>query len=174
MKANVDYLPDAVLGGVDGCVTTFAVAAGAVGSGFPAFVIVVLGLANLVADGFSMAASNYLATKTADEGRDPARSGSRSSRRKPIHAGVTTFAAFVLVGLMPLVPFLVSDSSVGVGFRTSIGVTAAAFLGVGMLKGRVLHRPMLAAGLETLLVGGMAAALAFGVGRVLGRAYGFV
>lgn len=53
------YLSDAVLGGIDGCVTTFAIVAGAVGAGFPAVVALVLGFANLFADGFSMAVSNY-------------------------------------------------------------------------------------------------------------------
>ena len=59
------------------------------------------------------------------------------------------------------------------GLRVNFYSTSGDFAGP-RLKGRVLPRPMLAAGLETLLVGGMAAALAFGVGRVLGRAYGFV
>ena len=57
-QQNHSYLGDAVLGGVDGCVTTFAVVAGAAGAGFPSLVIVVLGVANLLADGLSMAVSN--------------------------------------------------------------------------------------------------------------------
>lgn len=52
-------LPDAVLGGIDGCVTTFAVVSGAFGAGFSPQVALVLGFANLIADGFSMAVSNY-------------------------------------------------------------------------------------------------------------------
>lgn len=58
------YLGDAVLGAIDGCVTTFAVVAGAIGAGFSSIVIVVLGFANLLADGFSMAVSNYQNTKS--------------------------------------------------------------------------------------------------------------
>jgi VIT1/CCC1 family predicted Fe2+/Mn2+ transporter len=53
------YLGDGVLGAIDGSVTTFAVVAGVMGAGFPHIVVVVMGLANLVADGFSMAVSNY-------------------------------------------------------------------------------------------------------------------
>lgn len=53
------YLGDAVLGAIDGCVTTFAVISGAMGGGFSAEVASVLGAANLMADGFSMAISNY-------------------------------------------------------------------------------------------------------------------
>jgi VIT1/CCC1 family predicted Fe2+/Mn2+ transporter len=67
------YLGDAVLGGIDGCVTTFAVVAGAVGAGFPSAVAIVLGTANLLADGFSMAASNYQASRTEQERLDRAR-----------------------------------------------------------------------------------------------------
>ena len=54
---------DAVLGGIDGCVTTFAVVAGATGAGFSPMVAITLGFANLFADGFSMAISNYEAIK---------------------------------------------------------------------------------------------------------------
>lgn len=57
-------LGDFILGGVDGVVTTFAVVAGSAGGRLPAAVVIILGLANLVADGFSMAVSNYLATKS--------------------------------------------------------------------------------------------------------------
>jgi VIT1/CCC1 family predicted Fe2+/Mn2+ transporter len=54
------YLADAVLGSIDGCVTTFAVVAGSFGGGLSGRVAIILGLANLLADGFSMGASNYL------------------------------------------------------------------------------------------------------------------
>jgi len=58
------YLGDFVLGAVDGTVTTFAIVAGAAGAGFSSGVAIVLGLANILADGFSMAASNYLKTRS--------------------------------------------------------------------------------------------------------------
>lgn len=59
-----NYLRDWVYGGIDGAITTFAIVAGVVGAGLSSSVIVILGLANLLADGFSMAASNYTGTKT--------------------------------------------------------------------------------------------------------------
>ncbi|MBL4597458.1 MAG: VIT1/CCC1 transporter family protein [Rhizobiaceae bacterium] len=63
-----NYLRDWVYGGIDGAITTFAIVAGVVGAGLSAKVIIILGLANLIADGFSMAASAYSGTKTeADE-----------------------------------------------------------------------------------------------------------
>jgi hypothetical protein len=58
------YLGDAVLGGLDGCVATFAVVVGAMGGGFSGLVVIVLGFVNLLADGFSMAVSNYQGTKS--------------------------------------------------------------------------------------------------------------
>jgi VIT1/CCC1 family predicted Fe2+/Mn2+ transporter len=65
--AEVNVVGDAVLGGIDGCVTTFAVVSGAVGAGFPSTVAVVLGFANLLADGFSMGISNYESVKARQE-----------------------------------------------------------------------------------------------------------
>jgi VIT1/CCC1 family predicted Fe2+/Mn2+ transporter len=58
------YLRDGVYGGVDGAVTTFAVVSGVVGAALEPRVILVLRLANLIADGFSMAAGNFLGTRT--------------------------------------------------------------------------------------------------------------
>lgn len=60
-------VPDAILGGIDGCVTTFAVVSGAFGAGFSPTVALVLGFANLLADGFSMAVSNYEASQAQQE-----------------------------------------------------------------------------------------------------------
>ncbi len=57
------HLRDFVYGGIDGAVTTFAIVAGVEGAGFSRTVIIALGIANVLADGFSMAASNYSATK---------------------------------------------------------------------------------------------------------------
>jgi VIT1/CCC1 family predicted Fe2+/Mn2+ transporter len=61
------YLRDWVYGGIDGAVTTFAIVAGVVGAELSSRVVLILGIANLVADGFSMAASNYSGTKTEHE-----------------------------------------------------------------------------------------------------------
>jgi len=61
------YLRDFVYGGIDGAVTTFAMVAGVVGANLSTRTILILGTANLIADGFSMAASNYLGTRTEHE-----------------------------------------------------------------------------------------------------------
>ncbi|MGH1467727.1 MAG: VIT1/CCC1 transporter family protein [Bdellovibrionales bacterium] len=64
------YLKDLVYGGIDGTVTTFAVVAGVVGAGLSTKAILILGVANLLADGFSMAMSNYMGTATENQELD--------------------------------------------------------------------------------------------------------
>lgn len=59
-----NYLRDWIYGGIDGAVTTFAVTAGVAGASLSPTIVLILGLANLIADGFSMAAANYSGTKT--------------------------------------------------------------------------------------------------------------
>lgn len=60
---RISYLRDWIYGVIDGAITTFAIVAGSVGASLSARVILILGVANLVADGFSMAAANYSGTK---------------------------------------------------------------------------------------------------------------
>ena len=62
-----NYLRDWIYGGIDGSVTTFAVVSGVAGARLSPWIILVMGFANLFADGFSMAASNYLGTKAEHE-----------------------------------------------------------------------------------------------------------
>ena len=64
------YLRDWIYGGIDGAITTFAIVAGVVGGNLSWTVVLVLGIANLVADGFSMAASNYSGTKAERDNYD--------------------------------------------------------------------------------------------------------
>jgi vacuolar iron transporter family protein len=64
---KVSYLRDWVYGGIDGAVTTFAIVAGSIGANLSAKVVLILGLANLLADGFSMAAANYSGTRSEEE-----------------------------------------------------------------------------------------------------------
>ncbi|NJY64187.1 hypothetical protein HC174_15705 [Salinimicrobium sp. CDJ15-81-2] len=60
---NKDYIAEFVYGGIDGAITTFAVVAGAEGASLGISVVVILGLANLIADGFSMSVGNFFSTK---------------------------------------------------------------------------------------------------------------
>lgn len=215
------YLGDAVLGGIDGCVTTFAIVTGAIGAGFSSTVVIVLGIANLLADGFSMAVSNYQGTKSEHELLDEARAseelqierypqgeqeeirqifkqkgfsgavleeivtvitedknlwvdtmlteelGFRLQAPDPLRAAIATFFAFLAVGLVPLLPFLLPLMSAESTFAASVIATSVAFMGVGMGKGKMLNLPIFKSGLETLLVGGAAAGISYLVGYIL-------
>ncbi len=59
-----EYIGSMVYGALDGTVTTFAVVAGAAGAGLGPGIVLVLGFANLLADGLSMAAGTYLSMKS--------------------------------------------------------------------------------------------------------------
>jgi len=59
-----EYLGEFVYGGIDGAVTTFAVVAGSVGAGLDNKIIIILGFANLLADGFAMSIGAYLSTQS--------------------------------------------------------------------------------------------------------------
>lgn len=63
-KNHGKYLGDLVYGANDGIITTFAVVSGAAGAAFGTHIVVILGMANLIADGISMGLSNYLAIKS--------------------------------------------------------------------------------------------------------------
>ncbi|MCM2322820.1 MAG: VIT1/CCC1 transporter family protein [Oligoflexia bacterium] len=67
VPARPSYLRDFVYGGVDGSITTFAIVSGVWGAQLPTRSVIILGLANLLADGFSMATSNYLGTRAEQE-----------------------------------------------------------------------------------------------------------
>ncbi|NGP75728.1 hypothetical protein G3570_03735 [Balneolaceae bacterium YR4-1] len=62
-----EFLGEFVYGGIDGSVTTFAVVAGSAGAGLDSSVIIILGFANLIADGFSMSVGSYLSNKSERE-----------------------------------------------------------------------------------------------------------
>jgi VIT1/CCC1 family predicted Fe2+/Mn2+ transporter len=84
----------------------------------------------------------------------------------PTRAAAVTFFAFIIVGMVPLLPFLVFDDG-SLPFTLSIGMTAAVFFGIGALKARYVSESWIRAGLETLLMGGGAATLAYVVGVLL-------
>lgn len=172
LKQHVeDYLSEFVYGGIDGAVTTFAVVAGATGARFDLKIILVLGFANLIADGFSMGVGSYLSTKSELELKQK-RGESIADEPNPAINGLMTYLSFILVGLVPLLAYLV-DYLFGLGtdnvFLVSIISTAIAFWGIGLLKSRVAKTPVVRAVLETVALGLIAAILAFVLGDVLER-----
>ena len=68
-----DYLKDSVYGAIDGAVTTFAVVSSVAGAGLGSGIVIIMGLANLLADGFSMASGNFLGTRAENQAADKAK-----------------------------------------------------------------------------------------------------
>ncbi len=213
-----NYLRDWVYGGIDGAVTTFAIVAGVVGAALSSKVILILGLANLLADGFSMAASNYSGTKTevddierlreierrhialAPEGeREEIRQILRAKGlegdaleeavhaitsneetwidtmlteeyglapvvRSPASSALATFSAFLICGAVPLIPFLFGPDG---SFTVSVVVTAVVFFVIGMAKSVWSLASWWRSGLEVLVIGMLAASMAYLVGYLL-------
>lgn len=114
-----NYLPQMVYGAVDGTVTTFAVVAGATGGHLSSATIIILGLANLFADGASMSISAYLAAKSEKLGK-----------KTPLSIALWTLVAFIIVGFIPVMPYVFDMGS----FRLSCVMTGIAFTGIGLLK----------------------------------------
>lgn len=217
------YLRDAVYGAIDGAVTTFAVVSGVSGAGLSPSIIIILGVANLLGDGFSMAAANFLGTRAENQLHDKMRAMERNhiehypdgekeevrqilkrrgyegelleqtlehitsdkdtwvdtmlqyehgitgTHSSPLPAAVTTMVSFIVVGLIPLLPFITQWLS-GLSmpsFTLSTLFTAVAFFFVGSLKARYVEQSWIWSALETLLVGCLAAAIAYSCGYLL-------
>ena len=226
MKFSIE---DFVYGATDGAVTTFAVVAGVVGASLSPSVILILGFANLFADGFSMSIGNYLSEKTHREYIQNQRKKEEweidnlaaqeeqeirdiyekkgfkeeileeivrviTSKKKvwidtmmkeelgliedkhksPRDSAITTFVSFNLIGMIPLIPFLLLHVS-GAGriwstfdaFVYSIGSTAIAFFLIGAIRGTVVKRSWIRTGFNTLTIGGIAASVAYLVGYLV-------
>lgn len=212
------YLRDWIYGGIDGAVTTFAVVSGVIGAQLSPGIILVIGIANILADGFSMAASNFLGTRAEQdelrhieavehrhietdpegeqeevrqiyegkgfEGEDLDRVvelitadksrwvrtmlteeyGLPKEVRSPWLAAYSTLSAFILCGLAPLLPFILNLPN---AFLIATILTGIVFFVIGSIKSLWSTVPWWRSGFTTLLVGAVAAALAYGVGVLL-------
>jgi VIT1/CCC1 family predicted Fe2+/Mn2+ transporter len=219
------HFEDFIYGSIDGAVTTFAVVAGVVGASLSPNIILILGFANMFADGFSMAVANYQASKAHDEYVQMKRKREEweidnereqeeqeirdiyekkgfkaefleeivrmiTSRRKvwvdtmmreelglveddkrPLNSALSTFVGFNIVGIIPLIPFLIfygmGVSANSEAFYLSVASTGAAFFIVGLIKGKIVKKSLIKSGLYTLLIGGIAASVAYFVGYSL-------
>jgi len=176
-------LGEFVYGAIDGTVTTFAVVAGAAGAGLSSKIIVILGFANLVADGFSMGASSYLSAKSKRDLKikKSAENGSEhnphdhSHGETPLVDGLTTFASFVVVGLIPVILYVLDAMfgwhiAGGQLFLWSSVLTGITFISIGLLKAYVTKTRPLRAAAETFILGAIAAVLAYALGDLLAAA----
>jgi len=215
---DASYLRDWVYGGIDGAVTTFAIVAGSLGASLSTNVILILGIANLLADGFSMAAANYSGSKSETEDyarlksieekhialepegeREEIRQiflqkgfkgtklealvdlvtsnkttwietmmqgeyGLSDTTRRPLKAALYTFSAFVLFGVIPLLPFILP---VAASAGTATILTMLAFFAIGSLRARWSQRHWISCGTETAAIGSVAAGIAYLAGHGL-------
>jgi VIT1/CCC1 family predicted Fe2+/Mn2+ transporter len=217
------YLKDGIYGAIDGAVTTFAVVSGVAGAGLSPSIVIVLGVANLVGDGFSMAAGNFLGTRAENQQLEQLRSieqkhirecpegereevrqilihqgftgelldqavaqitsdentwvdtmlrheyGLSTDRPGAVPAALTTLISFMVIGAIPLVPFLFAwqEMILHDPFLLSSVMTAVAFFIIGAIKSRFVQQRWWLAGAETLTVGAVAAALAYLCGHFL-------
>lgn len=152
-----DYSKSIVYGGLDGIITTFAVVAGTVGGNLPTLTVVILGFSNLLADGFSMASGDYLSSHDEDE--------------EPLKNAVATFISFNFFGLIPLLAYILAESALGSknGFLISCVVTGFALALLGLTKAKVAKISKRKAVIQTVIIGGIAACVAFFVGEFLGN-----
>jgi len=218
------YLGDFIYGAIDGAVTTFAVVCAVAGAELSAVIIIILGLANLIGDGFSMAVSNFLGTRAEEQLRLRARKreehhiktfpeGEREEIRQifaakgftgedldravdiitadmkrwvdtmmreelglpletasPWRAATATFIAFIIIGFIPLLAYVVEWFAPGTiehRFLWSTILTGLAFFLVGAAKGKIVEENRIISGLETLAAGGLAAIIAYAIGALL-------
>jgi VIT1/CCC1 family predicted Fe2+/Mn2+ transporter len=157
------YLRDLVYGANDGIITTFAVVSGVAGASLDARTVLILGAANLLADGFSMGASNYLSIRS-DEAVRSSR-GEAVGEPFPLRHGVATMGAFVVAGVVPLVPYVTVAPDRR--FAVAVAATLATLFVVGALRSAVTALRWWKAGLEMLAVGALAAAVSYGVGWLI-------
>lgn len=165
------YIAEVIYGANDGIITTFAVVAGVAGATLDPAIVLILGVANLFADGFSMGASNYLSRRSTLE-YERSR-GDVEKGRPPLSTATATFLAFVLAGWAPLLPYILALEFEGflaaeVAFPVSLAAAASAFFLVGASRTIVTDRAWYRAGGEMLAVGMLAAAVAYTVGSLLG------
>jgi VIT1/CCC1 family predicted Fe2+/Mn2+ transporter len=158
------YIRDLVYGANDGIITTFAVVAGVAGGALSHTTVLIVGAANLAADGLSMAVGNFLAIRANESAREAQQLPEEEAH--PWKHGAATFLAFVIAGSLPLAPYLVPQMREA-GFWWSSLFTLVALFGVGAARTTVTVDRWWAAGLEMLLLGLAVALVAYGAGALI-------
>lgn len=152
-------LSEFIYGGMDGVITTVAIIGGALGANISHKYAFVLGTANVIADGFSMGISRYNSLTNIDKTRQE--SNSYLSHKSPFYSALATFTFFILLGAIPLLPFvLFSFSDTSLMKQMLLLFSLCAFILIGAIKGYTINKPLTSI-LETLLIGGFAAFISF-------------
>lgn len=158
------YIRDLVYGANDGIITTFAVVAGVAGGSLSTTAVLVVGAANLAADGVAMGVGNLLAIRAHESAL--AADGRPEEETYPWKHGAATLVAFVAAGTLPLVPYMLPEPSGG-RLSWSALLTMAALFAVGVARAAVTRDRWWRTGLEMLLLGGIVAVAAYAAGALV-------
>ena len=158
------YLGELVYGAFDGTITTFAVVAGSVGAGLESNIIVILGFANLLADGFAMSIGAYLSSKS-----EHAKDADKTQEKSPIYIGLSTYLAFIIMGFIPILIYVVDllhQINKDLFVLSSI-LTGIVFAFIGGMKAYVTKTNITKGVVQTVILGVIAALVAYYVGDIL-------
>ena len=158
------YIRDLVYGANDGIITTFAVVSGVAGGALSHTAVLVIGAANLAADGVSMGVGNLMAIRAEERAREAA--GLPELERYPWKHGLATLLAFVVAGIIPLVPFVLPLPG-DLRLAWSAAATFATMFGLGAARTLVTSERWWRGGLETLTLGAIVALTAYAAGRAV-------
>ena len=158
------YIRDIIYGANDGIITTFAVVAGVTGGALSPKAVLVVGTANLIADGLSMGVGNYLSIRSHESAR--AAQDLPEEEAAPARHGLATFLAFGVAGMSPLLPYALGASP-DIRFGLSVLITLAALFVVGSLRSIVTVERWTTAGMEMLVLGAVVAVAAYGSGALV-------
>lgn len=158
------YVRELIYGANDGVITTFAVVAGVSGGGLSLGVVLIIGAANLLADGLSMGVGNYLSIRSHESVREA--EGLPEEEASPARHGLATFLAFVVAGAVPLLPYVLPAVEVN-RFLLSTVLALLTLFAVGAMRATISNVRWWRAGLEMFVLGAIVAGVAYGAGAAV-------
>ena len=156
------FLGEFIYGATDGIITTFSIVAGATGGSLLHNVIIILGISNVLSDGYSMGVSRYLSAMAEIE-------QGLLTKKDALTSGIATFLSFVVIGILPILPFLFYKGIVAK--KISLIIATLLFAMIGIIKGYILNQSMLINGSRTLFIGLSAALISYSVGKFITNIY---
>ena len=157
----MSILRASLLGGVDGIITSFAIASGSHAGSLDRRVVLVVGTSSLIADGLSMGVSEYLSSSS--ERAELSDQSEREGAASPLSLSVACFAAFVACGSVPLASYLLSNADLLACTMFSL----ATLMLLGAMRTRFSKEPLLLGLGQTAVLGSIAGGCAAGVGFAL-------
>jgi vacuolar iron transporter family protein len=158
------YVRELIYGANDGIITTFAVVAGVAGGGLSLRVVLIIGAANLFADGLSMAAGNYLSIRSHESVLETQELPEEEA--SPLRHAGATFLAFLAAGTVPLMPYMIPILPIE-RFSLSIALTLLGMFAIGASRALIANVRWWTAGFEMLGLGAVVAALAYVSGAIV-------